>query len=594
MKFKKLLFIPLLAMLITGCQNGNGGKTNSSNCDSCLVRNGDEKDNLLPTPITDSLKFAQANDLEGKKFAGVDENAVDHVGYVSLRSCTDGDTANFEQEDYIDDFGNKVSIKTRFLGVNTPESTAKVEPWGKKASLFTKHQLEAAQADADAKSTDSKKVYNIALINHPSPTTFDTKDSSGGRWLAFIWYRLTTNDEWRLLNLELVEQGFSRNQLFIDDPVCNYRSYFEADDEKNVECKYRVYGEVDEGYDYEEKTYEYSLWKITHDFENIGISDTGSSGVVLCVTALVVGIQGDNMFLRDVLLDKEQVEAGDTKLAGLYCYAGFNSSVCSLLQNAYKKYGMDGTGVGLIVRFFCRATSYNGNVQLSDLKSTTTGKKGFKALTESTFPTYAEELKWSSVYEQNGVVTYADLAKEPTTVRLDPATISDYDNPATKDVIQDDLLPYQYQFIDTEVTIRSVNSSDKDEDGSSTSSSGYWYKGNANDKSYTIYATINGKDGAKLYTNLRIDNSLYPFIEAATFGTSNANDLTSGNSPVGTTWHVTGYMALYFGKFQILLPNNYAAYNYIYKVNKQKGCIYEKEINRSYRPIHDGWRINRL
>ncbi len=568
MKFKKLLFIPLLAMLITGCQNGGGNDKTSSNCDSCLVREGDAKDELLPTPITDSLKFAQANELEGKKFAGADENAVDHLGYVSLRSCTDGDTANFEQDDYVDEQGSTVTIKTRFLGVNTPESTAKVEPWGKKASLFTKHQLEAAQADADAKSTASKKVYNIALINHPSPTSFETKDSSGGRWLAFIWYRLTVNDEWRLLNLELVEQGFSRNQLFTDDPVCNYRSYFEAAEEKNNKCKYRVYGEVDEGYDYEEKTYEYSLWKITHDFDKIGISESGSSGVVLCVTALVVGIQGDNMFLRDVLLDKEQVEKGDNKLAGLYCYAGFNSSVCSLLQNASKKFNMDGTGVGLIVRFFCRATSYNGNVQLSDLKSTTTGKKGFKALTESTFANYAEELKWSSVYEQNGVVTYADLNKDPASVRINPENITDTDLPETPDIMYDDLLPYQYQFVDTEVTIRAVNSSDKEEDGSSSGTGGYWYKGNANDKSYTIYATINGKDGAKLFTNLRIDNSLYPFVEAATFGTSNANDLTSANSPVGTTWHVTGYMALYFGKFQILLPNNYAQYNYIYKVNK--------------------------
>ena len=160
-------------MLITGCQNGNGDKSKSSECDSCLVRQGDDKDNDLPTPVTDSLKFAQANELEGKKFAGPDENAVDHLGYVSLKSCTDGDTANFEQDDYLDEYGNTVSIKTRFLGVNTPESTAKVEPWGKKASLFTKHKLEEAQADADKKSTASKKVYNIALINHPSATSFE-------------------------------------------------------------------------------------------------------------------------------------------------------------------------------------------------------------------------------------------------------------------------------------------------------------------------------------------------------------------------------------------------------------------------------------
>ena len=563
MKSKKWLIIPLFAMLLVAC--GKGG----SSCESCKVRRGDEMDELLSTPVTDALKFAQADQLAGKRFAGHDENNVDHIGYVSLKTCTDGDTANFTQDDYIDDFGTPVSIKTRFLGVNTPESTAKVEPWGKKASLFTKHVLEEAQADADKNSTASNKVYNIALINNPKDGNFETKDSSGGRWLAFIWYRKTVDSNWRLLNLEIVEQGFSRNQLFTNDPVCNYLPSFEAAEARNVECGYRVYGEIDEGYDYEEKTYEYSLWKIVHDFENIGISESGSSGVVLCVTALVVGIQGDNMFLRDVLLDKDQVAAGDNQLQGLYCYAGFNSSVCSLLQRASTKYGMDGTGVGLVVRFFCRATSYNGNIQLSDLKASTTGKKGFKVLTADTFATYAEELKWSDAYEQKGTVTYADLNKNATTIRLEPSTISAYDNPATTDITYDDLAPYHYQFIDTEVTIRSVDpNTDKDEDGASASgSSRYWYKGNANDKAYTVYATINGKDGDKLNTNLRVDNSLYPFVEAATFGTADPNDLTSEKSPVGTKWHVTGYLALYFGKFQILLPNNYDSLHYLYKVN---------------------------
>ena len=559
---KKWLIIPLFAMLLSACGGGGGG----SSCEECKKRVGEDADELLTTPVTDSFKFAQANELEGKKFAGHDENNVDHMGYVSLKSCTDGDTANFMQDDYIDDFGSPVTIKTRFLGVNTPESTAKVEPWGKKASLFTKKILEAAQAKADEESTDTKKVYNIALINHPSDNGFSIKDSSGGRWLAFIWYRMSSTSEWRLLNLEIVEQAYSRNQLFTDDDICNYRPYFETADARNAECGYRVYGEDDMGYDYEEKTYEYSLWKIINDFESIGISESGSSGAALCLIALVVGIQGDNMFLRDVLLDKEQVEKGDTQLAGLYCYAGFNSSVCSTLQNASEALGMDGTGVGLVVRFFCRATKYNDNVQLSDLKATTTGKKKFTPLTERSFAGYAEELKWSSLYEEKGTVTFADLNKDPAPVRLDPASVSAYDDPKTEKILYDDLAPYQYQYIETDVTIRAVDSSDRDEEGS-TGGSGYWYKGNANDNSYTVYARIDGKNGDKILTNLRIDTSIYPFIEPASFGTDNAYDLTSANTPVGTKWHVTGYMSLYFGKFQILLPNNYASLNYLYKIS---------------------------
>lgn len=365
MKFRKLLFFPVL-FLTLGLASCNQPKE--------IVYKVDE------TPITDSFKLAQADSLEGKRFAYIvdKEPESDHYGYVTLRSCTDGDTANFIQEDYKDEFGAFISIKTRFLGVNTPESTAKVEPWGKPASIFTKHQLEAAQIAADeatAKDSSGKIHHNIVLINHPGQA-FDEKDSSGNRWLAFIWYRLNEQSDWRNLNLELVERAYSKNQLFVDDPVCNYRAKFEQAEDIAKKATARVHGEKDPGFDYEEKTYEYSLWYVINHYAEIGISDDGSSGVQLLVTALVVGIQGDNMFLRDVLHDREQDE-NDDSYAGLYAYAGYNSSLCSLLQSASTSQGVSDHGVGIVVRFYCRATMYSGNVQLSDVKSSTTGKKSF-------------------------------------------------------------------------------------------------------------------------------------------------------------------------------------------------------------------------
>ena len=130
MKLKKLLILPLAAMILTACGGGNshggpdtsnGGGNKSSNNGSSQTISGSQNDDNYSTPITDSFKFAQANQLEGKRFAGPDENAVDHIGYVTLKTCTDGDTANFNQDDYLDDFGAPATIKTRFLGVNTPE-----------------------------------------------------------------------------------------------------------------------------------------------------------------------------------------------------------------------------------------------------------------------------------------------------------------------------------------------------------------------------------------------------------------------------------------------------------------------------------------
>ena len=68
--------------------------------------------------------------------------------------------------------------------------------------------------------------------------------------------------------------------------------------------------------------------------------------------------------------------------AGLYAYAGFNSSLCSILQNGSEMMGLDGKGIGVIIRFYCRATYYNGNIQLSDVKTSTTGKKKIDMINE--------------------------------------------------------------------------------------------------------------------------------------------------------------------------------------------------------------------
>lgn len=53
---------------------------------------------------------------------------------VTLNKCVDGDTAWFNLNDEV--------IKTRFLAINTPESTNKIEKYGKEASEFTCELLE--------------------------------------------------------------------------------------------------------------------------------------------------------------------------------------------------------------------------------------------------------------------------------------------------------------------------------------------------------------------------------------------------------------------------------------------------------------------
>lgn len=55
---------------------------------------------------------------------------------VKLDKCIDGDTVSFIYK--------KETVKFRFLSINAPESTSKIEPYGKEASEFTCNELKNA------------------------------------------------------------------------------------------------------------------------------------------------------------------------------------------------------------------------------------------------------------------------------------------------------------------------------------------------------------------------------------------------------------------------------------------------------------------
>lgn len=107
---------------------------------------------------------------------------------VELKNTVDGDTAHFNGT-----FGENGVVKARFLGIDTPESTGKVEPWGVKASKFTKERL-----------------LNATSIMVESSSKDWELDSTGDRYLLWIWYKTTEITDWRLLNLEILQAGFSK------------------------------------------------------------------------------------------------------------------------------------------------------------------------------------------------------------------------------------------------------------------------------------------------------------------------------------------------------------------------------------------------
>ena len=82
-------------------------------------------------------------DYEGKDFLN------DGIELVDLKTSIDGDTAHFVTKD------DNELIKCRFYGVDTPESTGKIQPYGKAASNFTKEKLKKSL----------KLIYHDYFIN---------------------------------------------------------------------------------------------------------------------------------------------------------------------------------------------------------------------------------------------------------------------------------------------------------------------------------------------------------------------------------------------------------------------------------------------
>ena len=117
------------------------------------------------------------------------------LGVVTLKTSVDGDTAHFYSGKY-----NKV-VQGRFNGVDTPESTGVIEPWGKKAATFTRETLTNAKTIVlETERTDGK--------------TGPEADSTGDRYLVWVWTSTRSVEEedgsqLRLLNLALVQEGLS-------------------------------------------------------------------------------------------------------------------------------------------------------------------------------------------------------------------------------------------------------------------------------------------------------------------------------------------------------------------------------------------------
>ncbi len=182
---KKILALLLALCLLLGCMAGCGETNNDPNGSepSGSAPEG-ENNNESPTgeaPELDLIDYA----VEAK----LDFDSATAKQEVTVKNFVDGDTTHFNVPAEISE---NLTLKARYLAVNTPESTGKIEEWGKKASAFTKEKL--SSADSIVVESDDAN-WNL--------------DSTGGRHLVWVWYRPAGTDTYRNLNIDLLQNGLS-------------------------------------------------------------------------------------------------------------------------------------------------------------------------------------------------------------------------------------------------------------------------------------------------------------------------------------------------------------------------------------------------
>lgn len=168
-KFSKLLSLLLTVFIVAACFAGCNDKTDDN----------DGGDADTPAPFVDYVSQLKL-DMSTDSLKLVD---------VEIKQFIDGDTTHFYVPTSVCEDG---VLKARYLAINTPESTGKIEEWGKKASNFTRSKLESA----------------VSIILESDDGSWNI-DSTGDRHLVWIWYKTAEDAEYRNLNLEILQEGLA-------------------------------------------------------------------------------------------------------------------------------------------------------------------------------------------------------------------------------------------------------------------------------------------------------------------------------------------------------------------------------------------------
>jgi len=248
------------------------------------------------TEITSTLKLNKS--YEGKNFL------TDGIGKATVETYTDGDTTKFKLND-----GSSIII--RYYEIDTPESTSSVEKWGKAASTFNKQQLSQA----------------TEIVLESSTGTIPEKDKYGTRYLGYVWYKCSENEDFKLLNLEECENGYTKNKG-IDTDAYPYYSYFNKAEKNAKKIQLRVWSELDDPL-YTTDPTNTTIKEILSNPDAFYNSDT-ESGLLVCIEAYLSSLYCSDSGTYTFTAEQVDKDTGETKYIKIY--AGYASSSSSTMK----------------------------------------------------------------------------------------------------------------------------------------------------------------------------------------------------------------------------------------------------------------------
>lgn len=289
-------------------------------CTSCTTTDNppvSSDDYDFKTPQTDALKLTES--YEGKEFI------KDGIGVVTPVRYIDGDTSVFRS--------GSTEFTVRYNGVNTPESTYKIEPWGFVASKFNK------KAFADALAQGAKVVLQTEDMSN-------RLDSTNVRYLAWVWFVYPNGDS-RLLNLDIVEHALGQDK----SSQTQYEQYFSNATFDVAQKKLRIYGEIDKDFDYSTDAKEITIREIREKYgteEAVNQARESFAPPLIKVSGVVVRKNGPySAYIQ-------QYDEETNQYYGIYVYGGFG--------------GISKLRLNSSVQITAKIGYYYGSLQITDVK----------------------------------------------------------------------------------------------------------------------------------------------------------------------------------------------------------------------------------